>query len=487
MTPTTGVTLLADVPQVFRQHISLMHGWIPVTAQVLAAVALVLAVGLRMRTRRWWLLSMPVAAAVGVGLALFARSYISSGGYAGEPAPRGLWIWTALTGLAAVVLVAGWPGSRWWRRAAAVCAVPLCLLSAGLALNLWVGYFPTVQTAWSQLTAGPLPDQTDEGTVSALAATAARTKTLPARGSVLKVDIPSDGSGFRHRDELVYLPPAWFGSVPAPALPTVMMIGGEFNTPGDWLRTGAAIETVDAFAAAHDGNAPVLVFVDSGGQFNNDTECVNGPRGRAADHLVNDVRPYLISRFQVSAAAANWGVAGWSMGGTCAVDLVTMHPDKFSAFENIAGDIAPNAGTPEQTLRRLYNGDRAAAASFDPATVMSRHGRYAGISGRFDVNGTSRTAHGPAIINAAAGTLPGASDQLLAAQTLCGLGRANGIDCAVVEQPGRHDWPYAAAAFKASLPWLAGVLGTPGVDRVPVGYSEVTPDPAPRPVEAAGR
>ena len=42
-----------------------------------------------------------------------------------------------------------------------VLAVPLCLLSAALALNLWVGYFPTVQTAWNQLTAGPLPDQTD--------------------------------------------------------------------------------------------------------------------------------------------------------------------------------------------------------------------------------------------------------------------------------------------------------------------------------------
>ena len=46
--------------------------------------------------------------------------------------------------------------------------MPLCLLSAALALNLWVGYFPTVQTAWNQLTAGPLPDQTDQATVAAM-------------------------------------------------------------------------------------------------------------------------------------------------------------------------------------------------------------------------------------------------------------------------------------------------------------------------------
>ena len=53
------------------------------------------------------------------------------------------------------------------------------------------------------------------------------------------------------------------------------------NTPTDWLLAGDAIATVDRFAAAHAGNAPVLVFVDSGGAFNIDTECVNGPRGNA--------------------------------------------------------------------------------------------------------------------------------------------------------------------------------------------------------------
>ena len=486
--PTAGALLLADAPQMFRHHISLMHGWVPITVQVLAGLTVLVALGIR--TRRWWVVSLPILIGAGVGLAAITHQFISTGGYAGDPAPHGLWIWTAMTGLAAVLVVLGWRNVRWWRRAASLMAVPLCLLSAGLALNLWVGYFPTVQTAWNQLTAGPLPDQTDQGTVTAMVASVAQTRLLPAHGSVLKVDIPSDGSHFKHRDELVYLPPAWFGDHVAP-LPTVMMIGGEFNTPGDWLRTGDAITTIDNFAAAHHGNAPVLVFVDSGGTFNNDTECVNGPRGRAADHLVNDVRPFIIDRFHVSASPTNWGIAGWSMGGTCAVDLVTMHPDKFSAFENIAGDMSPNSGNKEQTVARLFGGDQAAWASFDPATIITKHGKYEGISGRFDVNGTTRTAHGPAVIEAAVGNLPGASDQMAAAQTLCGLGKANGIDCAIVEQPGNHDWPYAARAFATSLPWLAGVIGTPGVTKVPVGYSDIPTTLDQRnnqhPVQAEGR
>ena len=38
--------------------------------------------------------------------------------------------------------------ARGWQRGASLASVPLCLLSAVLMLNLWVGYFPTVQSAW---------------------------------------------------------------------------------------------------------------------------------------------------------------------------------------------------------------------------------------------------------------------------------------------------------------------------------------------------
>ena len=103
----------------------------------------------------------------------------------------------------------------------------------------------------------------------------------------------------------------------------------------------------------------MLVFVDSGGAFNNDTECVNGTRGNAADHLTKDVVPFMESTYGVSANPANWGIVGWSMGGTCAVDLAIMHPDMFSTFEDIAGDLAPNSGTKQQTIDRLFGGNAA--------------------------------------------------------------------------------------------------------------------------------
>ncbi|KGI68234.1 membrane protein [Mycolicibacterium rufum] len=436
-----------------RHHLSLMHGWLPVVVQVVALVALVTAIG--WRTRRWRLVWLPWSAVIGVMLAVAAYWYTQTAGVADDtnPAPHTLWVWIALSGIAVGVLVSGWRDAQWWRRAVAVTAVPLCALSAALALNLWTGYFPTVQTAWSQLTAGPLPDQTDQVTVAAMQ----RNHTVPIKGSVVAVTIPGTASGFKHRGEFVYLPPAWYASDPPPALPTVMMIGGEFNTPADWMRAGNAIKTLDDFAAAHHGFAPVVVFVDPGGAFNNDTECVNGTRGKSADHLTRDVVPFMRANFGVSPAAANWGVVGWSMGGTCAVDLAVMHPDMFSAFEDIAGDLAPNSGDRTQTVNRLFGGNAAAYASFDPTTVITRHGPYRGVQGWFDVNGA----------------LPGAgaakpNDQAVAAESLCSLGSRSGIDCAVVSQPGSHDWPFASAAFSAALPWLAGAIGTPGVTPVPL-------------------
>lgn len=448
----------------FIERLSLLHGWLPAAAQGLALSVAVAAAGWRRRRWRGW--ALPAALGAAAAVTALSYWYITALGVAGDPAPVTLWLWIAMSGLAVAVLVLGWPGARWWRRTLALLSVPLCALCAALALNSWVGYFPTALAAWNQLTGVPLPDQIDRLRVTEMQIA----RTRPAKGVVVPVMTGSDVSHFPHRQELVYLPPAWFGSNPPPRLPAVLMISSAFNTPADWLRTGNAFNTVDDFAARHHGFAPALVFVDATGSFDNDTECVNGRRGNAADHLTKEVVPFVVSNFGVSPDRANWGVAGWSMGGTCAVDLTAMHPDMFSAFVDIAGDRGPDIGGREQTIARLFGGDTAAWASFDPATVIARHGRYTGVSGWFDVP-SSRTQNlaeaGPTL--AAAGVDPAANPegQDAAARALCEIAAAHGIDCAVVTQPGRHDWPFAAQAFAASLPWLAAKLNTPETEPFP--------------------
>jgi S-formylglutathione hydrolase FrmB len=443
--------------------VSLMHGWLPSVVQVTAAVLLVCAIGIG--PRQWWTPPLRVAVVLGVLTAAGAHHYVYSTGLANDASPGPLWFWLGLAVFAGGVVVAVWRGARWWRRGSALSATVLCLLSAALLLNSWVGYVPTVYSAWNALTAGRLPHEADPAAIAAMQ----RAAVLPANGAVVSVTISDEVSKFRHRGELVYLPPAWFVSTPPPPLPVVMMIGAEINTPADWVRVGGAANSADAFAAAHGGNAPVLVFVDSGGAFGIDTECVNGIRGNAADHLTKEVIPFMTAHYGVSADRSHWGVAGFSTGGTCALDLTVMHPDLFGSFLDIAGDAGPNAGSKEQTITRLFGGDAAAWASFDPANVIIRHGPYQGVSGRF-------------IIAPAADRDANVGGQHVAAHTLCDLGRTRGIDCALVTQSGKHDWLFAAAAFRDALPWLSAQLGTPATQHVgPPGQTLPLRPPSVRP------
>jgi len=85
---------------------SFIQGWMPATVQVITAAVLVVAIG--RRSRRWRVISVPVALFVGVALTGAVFWFIEDQGLADGPAPLGLWVWITSTGLAAVVVVLGW-------------------------------------------------------------------------------------------------------------------------------------------------------------------------------------------------------------------------------------------------------------------------------------------------------------------------------------------------------------------------------------------
>ncbi|WIM88015.1 alpha/beta hydrolase-fold protein [Candidatus Mycobacterium wuenschmannii] len=406
----------------------------PLTVEIVAAMALVLVLACRRPPLRP--LTSGAGAAVGLIIMLTARTALHDSGLSGELPPWTLWGWTSVTGFAAAIAVMGWRRASGWWRHGAVFASSFCLLSTGLVVNAWIGYLPTVTIAWDQLTGAPLHPVLDLPAATAMRSRGAQ----PHDGQLVPIDTGDRASGFRHRTEWVYLPPAWFSGRDS-AVSAVLMIGGEFSTTIDWARAGAAITSANEYAKAHDGYAPILVFADANGAFANDTECVNGTRGRAADHLTGDVLPTVANLFRVSANPSRWAVAGFSSGGTCAVDLAAMHPELFSRFVDIAGDERPSAGNPTRTLQRLFAGDQRAQAAFDPATVIAKHGQYADTAGLFMAPASANFDH-------------------QVAQRLCSAAALQGIRCSVQVLPGRHTWPFAAAAFETALPWLAASLGT---------------------------
>ncbi|WP_229705037.1 alpha/beta hydrolase [Williamsia phyllosphaerae] len=413
--------------------VHLLTGWFPTVVEVIAAALVITAVG--WRTRRWRTVWVPVAIGVGAVTAVGLYLYLDHRGLAPDSAPVLFWIFAAIAAAMVVVIAAGARHARWWQHAAAAVALPLTLVSVALIANQWSGYYPTLTRAWDGITAGPLPNQT---TVAKLASY--RDKPTET-GRIVPFDAPNSLSHFRHRTEYVYLPPAWFAGPTPPRLPAVVMIGGVINTPEDWVRSGNALEVVDAYARDHGGRAPILVLVDPSGGFSNDTECVDGPRGNVDTHIVDEVRPYVISHFAAASAARNWAVVGWSMGGTCAIDLAVRHPDDFATFVDISGDIGPNVGDKQNTIKTLYGGDSDAWDRFDPATVMRAHGRYTDLAGWFQSEGKR-----------SGGQL--GSSQITAAKQLSSLADSLGVTTTEVYRAGPHTWSFGAIALADALPWL---------------------------------
>jgi S-formylglutathione hydrolase FrmB len=220
------------------------------------------------------------------------------------------------------------------------------------------------------------------------------------------------------------------------------MIGGERGGPGDWVRLGNAAKVSDAYAHRHHGFAPILVFTDATANFNNDTECVNGPRGNSADHLDEDIPHFVENTFGASKDPRQWAVAGFSMGGTCALDLVVEHPSTFAHFIDISGDLAPYTGDPAQTLHDLYGGNVTAEHANEALLVMHAHGPYLGVSGQF-LTSTAELRHQHE-----------AQEPSKAAAKV-------GIWSRVQISPGSHVWQFAGPAFAAAYPWLVSQLVPP--------------------------
>jgi hypothetical protein len=182
---------------------SLISGWLPIALQVVALIALLTAIG--WRSHRRCALWLPISLLVGVVLAAVGYWYVGYQGW-GHDTPFEMWVWITVAGFAAAVSVLGWRGITWWRRVVSILAVPLSLLCAAQALNISIGYLPTVQTAWQRLTDTQPPQWIRQDTLAKLQHDGVR----PTRGTLVWVQTPDDVSGFSHRPELVYLPPVWF-------------------------------------------------------------------------------------------------------------------------------------------------------------------------------------------------------------------------------------------------------------------------------------
>lgn len=412
--------------------------------------ALGLAVLLARRHRRWPPLGVPAALAIALVVTGLAAVLIEKVWRPfPDPLPHSVYWWSATGVLALALLALRWPFRRRDRRRipvaialiVAACAV---VAAAGGQINLVFDAYPTIRSALglSEFRTVPLTEAqartatTVDGTP--LSAQWSAPPDMPASGAVVSAPIPAAASGFPAREARIYLPPAYFTD-PRPALPVLVLLAGQPGSTEDWLVGGRLTQTMDSFAAEHDGLAPVVVLADgTGGQFANPL-CMDSRLGNAATYLTVDVPAWVKQNLQVDEDPRAWAIGGLSYGGTCALQLATVRPDVYPTFLDISGQAEPTLGSRDRTVQEAFGGDAAAFARNNPADLLARN-RFPDSAGAFVVGLDDR-------------------EYRSGIEQLTDAARNAGMDVHLTELPGGHTFSLWSAALEKEMPWLSHRLG----------------------------
>jgi hypothetical protein len=309
--------------------------------------------------------------------------------------------------------------TSWPRRIVAAAALPcLALVAVGVALvvppaSLPVGSVTSLLATgagartpgWGPigLNRGPGYKGIARWTVPALPADDGGARPSPptrATGVVGSVVIPGARSGFAARPAIVYLPPAALTAHPL-RLPVVIALSGQSRGAGplDVFAKGRIAAIMDGIAKRHGGVAPIVIVPDQLGPGSPNPMCVDSRLGDVATYLTTDVRDWALTHLPVATDRADWTIAGFSEGGTCAIQFGAGRPDLFGSLVDISGEEAPRNGTLAHTVAVGFGSVQAYAAA-SPFHLLSTH-RYRDTEAFFAA-GALDHRYGPVAVQMAA-------------------------------------------------------------------------------------
>ncbi|CAD5991151.1 esterase family protein [Agreia sp. COWG] len=361
--------------------ISITSGPFVIVVYGLALAAIVLLV-LRRPGRLWhrgrWrtaaLVSAVAGALVGLLLTFILSDWLDLFGAELTTVVR---VWIALGFAGIGVAVASMVRASWLRVVAASLAAVLFLATAAMTVNLDFGQYPTVRSALGisavvDESVKPLPDP---AAADSSLDTWVAPSGMPTKGTLTSVTIPATKSGFAARPAVVYLPPAALTADP-PKLPVLVMLSGQPGTPQDPLVTEKLGKSLDEYAAAHQGLAPIVVSPDQLGDPSANPMCVDSKLGNSATYLTVDVPTWIKANLGVIDDPHYWGIGGLSQGGTCAMQFGTGYPNLFSVILNASSEQYPRAGNPQASADAAFGGSLEKYQAAWPENIMKAHGPY---------------------------------------------------------------------------------------------------------------
>lgn len=432
--------------------LKLQSGLLPTVVYTVALVALfVLATK---RPFKKWLPIQLLGALVGLGVGYVLAWMISDVWNLFDvelSAITHLWFGVGFAGVG--FAIAGIARARIWRKIVASTSIVLFILALAVGVNKDIGEFPTLASlidsgsvrALHIPTGSVVAGTTTEPATSVGTPTTAAVKTLaetwhapasmPKSGSVGSVTIPGTISHFTARSAIVYLPPAALVAN-APRLPVLMMLSGQPGQPSNVLTSGQLPQILNAYAADHNGLAPIVVIPDQLGAAANNPMCVDSPLGNSATYLTTDVPNWINAHLHVMTSRTAWAIGGFSEGGTCSIQLGAKYSSVFGSIVDISGQAVPHNGSIAATIKNAFNGSAAEFAAAAPAAVITANAPFINTLGIFAV-GQNDTRYGIDSI------------------TVSTAARAAGMDTHYFQSAGTaHDWHTVQYAIHQALPLL---------------------------------
>jgi enterochelin esterase-like enzyme len=268
-----------------------------------------------------------------------------------------------------VLLVVIFSGVIWWlvrtrrlvvRIVAACLSFVIAMQFGVLAVNKYYGYYTTWGAAIADLSnqsaySGPSVSSGSLLVGSRSLAFDQRTVYLRLalqQGYTLSLKVAGKQSHIS-RTVYVYLPPAYFEKQNAHyQFPVIELIPGQPGEPQDWINVVGIQVTLENLIRSGYAKPAVLVMPDANGGTGISLQCLNQIRGpQDLTYLALDV-PQAISRLlRVQQPGNGWGVAGFSEGGFCAVNMALRYRYRYGFAASLSGYFSP-------MLNKLTNPNR---------------------------------------------------------------------------------------------------------------------------------
>ncbi|NEG56074.1 alpha/beta hydrolase-fold protein [Bifidobacterium platyrrhinorum] len=347
-------------------------------------------------------------------------------------------------------------------RAIAVILIPLTLLATALRVDAIFGEYQTVGSVVGYTPYASLDSVTVHRaamTVAQWRAAAARhaAPDHPAHGRILSVTIPNTKSHFAARKAMVYLPPAALAKRP-PRLPVMELLAGQPGSPGRLVAAAGLARMMNAYAAAHDGLAPVVVVPDQNGADTHNSLCADTSQGDAETYLTRDVVAWTKHTLPVATVPRMWAIGGFSQGGTCTTQLAPRHPALYGVMLPVDGELKPTNGSVADMTKNYFRGRRADYDAQVPVNALAA----------LDPD----EARGLALF---AGAGERDKDSVRNMRTIAAAARKAGVDDVTeIVVPGRgHDWHAVQAVWRPGVDWFGARTGLGAMTKSIKEYPQV--------------